>query len=428
MVIIILAITVIAQAPQAFKYQAVVRDNTGEIIASQEVSFRISIHDETTAGAIVYQETHQETTNEFGLVNLEIGNGEPESCFWSDIDWSTGDKFLEVELDPDGGSAYISMGTTQLLAVPYALYSESTGDTTRWRKGNDDDLYYDKGTVGIGTEIPDESALLDLNSNTKGFLPPRLTNAERDAIFNPSEGLFIYNIEKKICEYFNGITWVQTYYPTSNQIECGQDFIDSRDGSTYKTVQIGTQCWMVENLNIGTIIFGTSTQTNNGIIERYCYDDLESNCDIYGGLYQWYEMMQYTTSQGTQGICPPDWHLPTDEEWKQLEGEVDSWYGYPDPEWDGTGWRGFDAGLNLISASGWYSGIGTDPYGFTALPGGLRHTNGSFGNLTLFAYFWSSSEDSGLSAWKRALYYSSNGVFRNDDSKSYGFSVRCLQD
>ena len=209
---------------------------------------------------------------------------------------------------------------------------------------------------------------------------------------------------------------------------CGIDFIDDRDGKTYSTIQIGSQCWMAENMNIGTMVNGNSNQTDNDTIEKYCYNNSTSNCDTYGGLYQWNEMMQYTTTQGVQGICPPDWHLPTDEEWKQLEGEVDSQYGYPDPEWNGIGNRGFDAGLNLKSTSGWYGGgKGTDLYGFTALPGGYLDTNGNFYGLTTYAYFWSSNE-SGSYAWERYLYCSSGEVYRNYVNKDYGFSVRCLKD
>jgi hypothetical protein len=95
-------------------------------------------------------------------------------------------------------------------------------------------------------------------------------------------------------------------------------FTDTRDGKVYTTVYIGTQCWMKQNLNIGTRIAGAGNQTNNGTIEKYCYDDNESNCDYYGGLYQWNEMMQYTTTQGVKGICPKGWHLPTNNEWNVL--------------------------------------------------------------------------------------------------------------
>ncbi|MCD4665314.1 MAG: hypothetical protein K8R68_08580 [Bacteroidales bacterium] len=93
-----------------------------------------------------------------------------------------------------------------------------------------------------------------------------------------------------------------------------------------------------------------------------------------------------------------------------------------------TGWRGIDAGLNLKSTSGWYSGgNGIDLYGFTALPGGYRVTGGSFSFLTRLTYFWS-SDDSGLHAWRRYLHYSFDQIYRDVSDKTDGFSVRCVQD
>ena len=138
--------------------------------------------------------------------------------------------------------------------------------------------------------------------------------------------------------------------------------------------------------------------------------------------------MRYTTTHGTQGICPSGWHLPTDEEWKQLEGEVDSQYGYPNPEWDSTGWRGLDAGLNLKSISGWNSnGGGTDLYGFTALSSGFRFSNGSFVDMGFYTFFWSSTEIFTDDAWYRSLRYNFDEVYRINLNKDYSFSVRCLQ-
>jgi len=214
------------------------------------------------------------------------------------------------------------------------------------------------------------------------------------------------------------------------QLICGiTPLIDERDGQYYSTVLIGSQCWMAENLNIGQMIVGTMDQIDNDTIEKYCYNNDTINCNIYGGLYQWDEMMQYVTTEGAQGICPSGGHLPTDEEWKQLEGEVDSQYGYPDAEWDGTDYRGFDAGLNLKSASDWYSGgNGTDLYGFTALPGGYRSNIGSFNNLGSRGYFWSSTEYSTGTAWSRKLHCYYDEVYRGLSSKGHGRSVRCLQD
>jgi uncharacterized protein (TIGR02145 family) len=202
------------------------------------------------------------------------------------------------------------------------------------------------------------------------------------------------------------------------------------EGQVYNTIQIFSQCWLKENLNVGTMINGSQNQSNNSTIEKYCYDNDPANCNTYGGQYQWDEMMQYQTTQGVQGICPPDWHLPTDEEWKQLEGAVDSQYGYPDPGWDGAGgWRGFDAGLNLKSTNGWYSGgNGADLYGFNALPGGYRYFGGDFMELGLYGPFWASTEFDSYAAWYRSLSSSSDKVYRNEYPNACGISVRCLKD
>jgi len=216
---------------------------------------------------------------------------------------------------------------------------------------------------------------------------------------------------------------------TASQVlpwSCGDPFTDSRDSQTYTSVEIGTQCWMAESLNIGTMISGSSSQSNNSTIEKYCYSNSTANCDEYGGLYQWNEMMQYSTTPGTQCICPDGWHLPTDAEWCALEQEVD-----PTITCSSTGWRGVDGGGKLKEAgtTHWLSPNtgATNSSGFTALPGGYRDTNGSFLNLTYHANFWSSSEN-GSNAWYRNLYYNNAQVYRYSYDKSSGFSVRCLRD
>ena len=176
------------------------------------------------------------------------------------------------------------------------------------------------------------------------------------------------------------------------------------------------------------MIQGTEEMTDNGIIEKYCNKNNTDSCTIYGGLYQWEEMMQYTTQQGVRGICPPGWHLPTDEEWKVLEGAVDSQYRIGDPEWDDYYYRGFDAGTNLISISGWYyEGNGTDLFGFSGLPGGYRDNYSYFNDVGNYGDWWASKEDSGLNAWHR--YLSGRSVYRYTNGiKEFGYSVRCLRD
>ncbi len=215
---------------------------------------------------------------------------------------------------------------------------------------------------------------------------------------------------------------------------CGSDLL--YEGQSYATVLIGTQCWMAENLNVGTKINSTQSgyqQTNNGTIEKYCYNNDEANCAIYGGLYEWPEAMQYVTTEGAQGICPEGWHIATDNEWKILEGAVDSQYPVGDPEWDGTGFRGYDAGGNLKEAgtSHWDSPNtgATNSSGFTGLPEGYRtYYDGSFYSLGRYGYFWSSSQYSTALAWLRYLGYNYASVYRIFTNKALGYSVRCLQD
>jgi uncharacterized protein (TIGR02145 family) len=205
------------------------------------------------------------------------------------------------------------------------------------------------------------------------------------------------------------------------------------EGQVYNTIQIFSQCWLKENLNVGTMVPGNQNQLNNGIIEKYCYVDDNSNCNLYGGFYQWSEMMQYTTQLGAQGICPPGWHVPTDEEWKVLEGTVDNQYAIGDTTWDGYGFRGYDAGTNLKSASSWFeNGNGTDLFGFSGQPSGLRFIyGGGFLGLGINGYWWPSTEYDSATAWYRSVTYCYPGVYRNISSglsKAYGLSVRCLRD
>lgn len=223
----------------------------------------------------------------------------------------------------------------------------------------------------------------------------------------------------------------QTYiFQFATNIPCPGTPSVEYEGLVYNTVQILSQCWMKENMNVGVMIDSLEQQTNNGIIEKYCYNNEPDSCTKYGGLYQWNEMMQYTTQQGTQDLCPMGWHVPTDEEWKVLEGAVDSQYGIGDPIWNNTEWIGFDVGTNLKSTTGWISvGNGTDAYGFGALPGGNRYADGSFFPTSgVHGIWWSSSEGSGTGACYRGLIYYTSVSYRYDGDKTHGFSVRCLKD
>jgi uncharacterized protein (TIGR02145 family) len=209
--------------------------------------------------------------------------------------------------------------------------------------------------------------------------------------------------------------------------------VSDADGNTYPVVQIGRQCWMAENLNVGTYLnkqtVDGSYQTDNGVVEKYCWMNDQWYCEEYGGLYQWDEAMNYITEEGTQGICPEGWHLPTDEEWKIMEGFVDGHYGIGSSEWDKTGWRGDYLGVLLKSDDWW----GNDIFGFTALPTG----NGNIDNFLYFsqlfesAFFWTSKSSGSSKAWLRVLnntdegyrYSNRNAMYQTDAAAA----VRCIK-
>ena len=167
--LLMLSAAVFAQAPQSFKYQAVARDASGEVIANQAVSFQISILQGSESGTTVYTETLVDSTNQFGLVTLEIGTGTTTDDF-TGIDWGNDTYFIQIEMDATGGTSYILMGTSQLLSVPYALHAkiaESAGSYTENDPvfsssiaasitGTDTITWYNKQdqlTAGTGIEI-----------------------------------------------------------------------------------------------------------------------------------------------------------------------------------------------------------------------------------------------------------------------------------
>ncbi|MCD4695705.1 MAG: hypothetical protein K8S16_05630 [Bacteroidales bacterium] len=164
--VIVLGLTVYAQTPNAFQYQAVIRDTSGNVITSDTISLKFSILSGSVTGTTVYSETHTDTTNQFGLISIKIGNGTAIIGNFNLIDWGNNVFFLKVEIDVNAGTNYQEMGTSQLLAVPYALHAATTSDTSRWKKSTDT-LYTDK-MVGIGTSNP--TAKLHVQDDNSSFL------------------------------------------------------------------------------------------------------------------------------------------------------------------------------------------------------------------------------------------------------------------
>lgn len=209
--------------------------------------------------------------------------------------------------------------------------------------------------------------------------------------------------------------------------------VSDAEGNIYNTVLIGDQCWMKENLNVGTFLWSQDQMKDNGIIEKYCYDNDTTNCNIYGGLYQWKEIMQYFAVEGTQGICPDGWHIPTHDEWRMLEGFVDSHFTPDDTIWTAGGWRGWDAGKKLKSTTGWLNdGNGTDSYGFLAVPAGFGYNEWYYQDWVYKgsgAAWWSSTDPyPNNTMYYRHLRYNFDQIRLWALYKDNAFSVRCLRD
>jgi len=212
------------------------------------------------------------------------------------------------------------------------------------------------------------------------------------------------------------------------------------DGNEYRTVKIGKQVWMAENLRTthyadGTsIAHGSGTSTTTGY--WYYPDGNSSYKSKYGLLYNWKAVMRNSSSSsskpsGVQGICPTGWHVPSDAEWTQLTDYVSSQSRYCcDGEED-------HIAKALASTTGWESSsddcaVGNHPSsnnatGFSALPAGYCYGS-SVSNVGNNAVFWSATSSSGNYAWSRYFNYNYEGVYRDSNGKYNGFSVRCLRD
>jgi len=203
-----------------------------------------------------------------------------------------------------------------------------------------------------------------------------------------------------------------------------------RDGNVYATVRIGGRLWMAENLKVthyrnGDVIPDVTDSTEwSNLDTGACtsYGNLLRNRPVYGLLYNW-----HSVNDG-RNIAPDGWHVPTDEDWKELEMAL----GMSRSEADRTQWRGTDEGgkLKETGTSHWQSPNrnATNETGFSAIPGGFRYDNGRFNSFGYYAYFWSSTEIDAVNAWFRYLGYGDSYVFRFGSDKRFGFSVRCVQD
>lgn len=264
--------------------------------------------------------------------------------------------------------------------------------------------------VGIGTSTPQASALLDVSSTSKGFLPPRMTDAQRIAITSPADGLLVYQTNAPIGLYFykNGV-WTRLSETTTTTTNVATP-----------VVSICCQNWMTKNLDVNIYRNGdpiplvTDGATWGALTTgAYCYynNDSATYAAIYGKLYNWYAV------RDPRGLAPEGWHIPTEFEWTTLVNCLGgaSVAGGPMKEMFTANWTASNIGATNIS-------------GFTAVPGGYRSSAGVFNVIGTDGYWWSSSMSSGTGAYIRNLNYNTAGIAGGGFLYRNGLSVRCVKD
>jgi|LakMenEpi03Aug12_release.lakeMendotaPanAssembly.Ray.scaffolds.fasta_scaffold135950_1 uncharacterized protein (TIGR02145 family) len=462
-----------AQSPDRLSYQAVVRNSSGNPVVSQSVGSRMSILKGSATGSAVYVETQQATTTANGVLNLEIGSGKVESGSLSAIDWSQGPYFAKVETDPAGGTNYTVVGATQLLSVPYALFSKSTA----LRYSNSGDTLYSGNqfvivpgisaanqaangqgtatlTTTVATNIGETTATLGGQITNQGgsavttrgivfALTGSPTIANSTVLSGTGTGSFQTNLtglnsgtqyyarafatNSFGTSYGNQVVFTTT---GSNGANCTGKIKDI-DGNEYNIVQIGNQCWIKENLRVtrfrnGDSIHidksggarGDSTGQTWGTLStpaRTLYNHDANGLAFNGFLYNRF------AAQDSRGICPIGWHLPSSNEYVSLAnylgGEL-----VAGGKMKSTGtslWKAPNEGADNSS-------------GFSANPSGYRSVfGGSFLGKGEAAIFWTDTE--GVSQINRELHYDSR-VLRTPTLVTYnvnppnGLSVRCIRD
>ena len=403
------------QSPPGIPYQAVVRNASGQVAANTSVATRFTLHQNTTDGAVEYQETHALTTNAQGLVSAVIGQGSAVQGTFAGINWANTTKFMQVEMDL--GSGYVDMGTQQLMSVPYALYSNgisvnvsSTGDTLSIG-GNHvivpgisvANLVY--GCTDIAACNYNSSA----NQNDNSCL-------YTGAICDDGNANTTNDVINGSCVCAGTAVGNGTYVPGNG--------VTDIDGNTYSSIIINGQEWMQQNLAVTKYRNGDPIPTGLSDLTWYytssgayaIYNNDVFNNYMYGKLYNWYAV------NDIRGICPAEWHVPTDAEWS-------AFINFLDPSADGGNIVNI-AGSKMKSTTGWNSpntGANNES-GFTGLPAGYRNGNGGYNYIGEFGDWWSSTETDSNFAWYRNLGYDRPYVSRANYGKKDGFSVRCIKD
>lgn len=468
-------------------YQAVVHNATGQLIVNQSVSLRASILQGSANGPSVFSETHNPTTNSQGLFSVELGGGVPILGMLSAVNWAAGPYFLKTEVDPNGGVDYSVVGVTQLLSVPYALFSGNgvpsgggpgqvltmCNGVPTWTTGGQcptatielacsgvtlsGSLVQGVAAGGVSFSVPytngNGTAYSGVSMASSGVggvtavLAPG-TLASGSGVLQiqvtgtpTSSGMAVFALSmgNQMCTL--SIPVGVNGNPGGGSSSCSNEAVlnpnaaygslTDQDGNTYKTVVIGGQEWMAENLRASHFRNGelipivTNNSTWGSLTSAgtcwYNNDSATYHCP-FGKMYNWFSAVD------ARNVCPVGWHVPSDSEWNALIGFLDSTF-LPFANGDQSMTAG--ARLKTTGTQYWASpNLGAlNSSGFSALPSGYRFNDvGNFINMGVSGGFWSTTPVLELYAWCRGLNVNLDATRRTYGYKQGGFSIRCVRD
>jgi uncharacterized protein (TIGR02145 family) len=421
------ALDAFSQAPQKFSCQTVIRNSSNSLVANQQVGIKISILQGSATGNAVYAERHTPITNANGLANLEIGAGVVLNGNFANLNWANGPYFVKTETDVNGGTTYTISSTQQLLSVPYALYAETAGSNIPGPQGpfgpqgpagpqGAAGATGPQGPIGLTGAIGPQGPAGDPASDNQAMS----VSATGDTLYLQNGGFVIIpgisaandGLDSGFTAHSCGATNVHNPAKTYGTL------VDQQ-GNTYRTIVIGNQEWMAENLKtsiyrngdpIPNVIDGVQWITLSSGAWSHYNNDSQYECP-YGKLYNWY------AAADPRNVCPAGWHVPSEAEWGILINDAVS-----------------NDAAKVKSEGNQYwlynSGNGSNLTGFSALPNGVRYWgDGTFESNGFWATWWSSTiQLAGCCSYYLAIEgmgYSLNG---NYPDLHNGHAIRCLRD